>query len=112
MTQLQRFQNAFSALDADAAIISSELNIRYLCGFDYSDGYLLILPDRAYLLADFRYVEAARAAVKDFEVVRPESDMLSEIKLLASINGAKTLAIEDAHVSCATYTKCRRLSVT
>ena len=55
MTQLKRFQLAMSSLDADAALISSELNIRYLCGFDYTDGYLLIFPDRAYLLADFRY---------------------------------------------------------
>ena len=86
MTQLSRFQTALGTTDADAAIISSELNIRYLCGFNYSDGYLLILPDKAYLLADFRYIEAARAAVTEFEVIRPDSDMLTELKFLMNLN--------------------------
>ncbi len=105
MTQLKRFQNELGTMGADCALISSELNIRYLCGFDYTDGYLLIFPDRAYLLADFRYIEAARASVTDFEMIMPESDMLSEIKLLLRINGARTVAIEDAHVSCADFTR-------
>ena len=105
MTQLKRFQEAMSSLDADAAIISSQLNIRYLSGFDYTDGYLLILPHRAYLLADFRYIEAARSAVSDFEVLIPEGDMLSELKLLLAINGAKVIAVEDAHLSLAAYSK-------
>ena len=105
MTQLARFQKELGVLGADAAIISSELNIRYLCSFNYTDGYLLIFPDKAYLLADFRYIEAARASVGGFEIVSPESDMLSELKLLLSINEAKTIAIEDATVSCAQYKK-------
>lgn len=103
MTPLARFQRAISELEADAAIISSELNIRYLCGFNYTDGYLLIFPDKAYLLADFRYIEAARKYVSDFEIIMPDGDMLSELKLLLSINGAHTVGIEDAHVSCAQY---------
>lgn len=103
MTPLARFQRALSELGADAAIISSELNIRYLCGFNYTDGYLLILPQKAYLLTDFRYIEAARKYVSDFEIIMPESDMLSELKLLLSINEVKTVGIEDAHVSCAQF---------
>lgn len=103
MTPLERFQCALSKLGADAAIISSELNIRYLCGFNYTDGYLLILPQKAYLLTDFRYIEAARKCVSNFEIIMPESDMLSELKLLLSMNEAKTVGIEDAHVSCAQY---------
>ncbi len=103
MTPLKKFQKELGVLGADGAIISSQLNIRYLCGFDYTDGYLLIFPTRAYLLADFRYIEAARAAVTDFEVLMPEGDMLSEIALLTAINNASTLAIEDECVSCAEY---------
>ena len=107
MTQLERFQNQLRNMSADCALISSELNIRYLCGFEYTDGYLLIFPDRAYLLTDFRYAEAARACVNNFETVVPQSDMLSEIRLLLCINGASSVAIEDAHLSCAEF---KRLS--
>ncbi len=84
----------------DAAIISSQLNQRYLSGFDYTDGYILISPDKAYLLADFRYIEAAREAVKDFEVIRPEGSMLSTIADLVSENNFKNIAIEESELSC------------
>lgn len=105
MTQLSRFQSALTAIDADCAIISSETNIRYLCGFAYSDGYLLIFPDKAYLLTDFRYIEAARAAVTDFEVRMPRCDMLSAIGSLIKSNKAKTVAVEDAEVSLSQFKK-------
>ncbi len=108
MTTLSRFQNELSHIDADAAIISSEINIRYLCGFDYTDGFLFILPDKAYLLADFRYIEAARKSVNDFEIIMPDTDMLSELMLLMSVNDIKTVAIEDAEVSCSMFSKWQK----
>jgi predicted phage-related endonuclease len=49
---------------ADAALISSSQNQFYLSDFHYHDGYLLIFPDEAYLLADFRYFEAAEKEAK------------------------------------------------
>ena len=105
MSALHRFQDALARLGADAAIISSEINIRYVCGFDYTDGYLFILKDKAYLLADFRYIEAAKASVTDFEVIRPESDMLSELKLLVSIHDLRTVAVEDKSLSYSDFLK-------
>ena len=107
MTTLERFRAELKNTDADGAIISSGLNIRYLCGFDYTDGYLVILPDSAYLLADFRYIEAARAAVDDFEIVLPEDTMLSEINHLIKKHGVSTVAIEDGSVTLADFSKMR-----
>ena len=103
MTQLSRFQAALSTTKADCAIISSDLNIRYLCGFDYTDGYLLIFPDKAYLLTDFRYVEAAKASVTEFEVNMPRFDMFPTISDLVKKHGASTVIIEDASISLAQY---------
>ena len=105
MSALKRFQDSLALIGTDAAIVSSELNIRYLCGFDYTDGYLLILPDHAYLLADFRYVEAARNEVKGFEIIMPESDMLSELGLLSAIHNVRTVAFEESSVSYADFEK-------
>ncbi len=105
MSILESFRHELKNIGADAALISSPSNIRYLCRFSYSDGYLLITPAHAYLLTDFRYLEAARAAVKDFEILTPENGMLSEISLLLAINNAKILAIEDENVSCAQYSR-------
>ena len=107
MSRLSRFQRELCVLGADGAIISSELNIRYLCEFDYTDGYLLILRNSAYLLTDFRYAEAARLAVRGFEVIVPTDGMFSAINSLAKENGAATVAIEDADVSVHTFARMR-----
>ena len=65
MTPLKKLQQALPTLNVEGAIISSELNQRYLSGFDYTDGYLLVTPEHAYLLADFRYTEAAQAEIME-----------------------------------------------
>ena len=100
MTQLQRFQETLRASEFDAAIISSELNQRYLSGFNYTDGYVLVGRDKAYLLADFRYIEAVRAQVKDFEVIMPPVSMLDTLKELIGENKFIKVAIEDEELSC------------
>ena len=107
MTQLSRFQTALAAKEADAAIISSKLNIRYLCGFAYTDGYLLIFPDKAYLLADSRYIEAARMAVTDFEVIQPEGNMITALYAILQENRASAAIVEDASLSCAELANMR-----
>ena len=58
---------------SEGILISSPINQRYISGLDYTDGYILILERRAYLLADFRYIEVARACAdaEIFEVVMP-----------------------------------------
>ncbi len=93
----------------EGILISSEINQRYLSGFAYTDGYIVVLSDKAYLLADFRYIEAARARVsaKDFEVVMPEGGMLSEIALLCAIEKIGKIYIEDGTLSCAMLEKLR-----
>ena len=103
MTQLKKLQEALDVLGVDAIIVSSELNQRYLSGFDYTDGYLFITKKEAYLLADFRYTEAARAQVKDFTIVRPEGTMLDGLKKLIGEHNAQSVALEDASLSCADY---------
>ena len=69
MTNLKRFQNALSEAGAECAIISSEINQRYISDFRFSDGYVLVTVDEAFLLTDSRYIEAARAAVTELSVM-------------------------------------------
>ena len=77
--------------DNEAVLVSSEENQRYVSGFHYSDGYILVSKTTAYLLADFRYIEAARASAcaNDFEVIMPDGSMISEVGLLCATNGIK-----------------------
>lgn len=68
MIRLEKFRNAFPS-DTDVALITDELNVRYLGGVDYTDGFLLITKENAFLFADSRYIEVAkRDADVGFEV--------------------------------------------
>ena len=80
MTHLQAFQSELSAKNFDGAIILSEVGQRYLTDFHFSDGYLLITLDRAYLLTDSRYIEAAKEEVKEFEILIPEKRCSTQLQ--------------------------------
>ena len=54
MTALQAFQEELKKAGAEAAIISSEINQRYLSGFAFTDGYILVSTEESYLLTDSR----------------------------------------------------------
>lgn len=104
MSALKRLQKALGTIQADGMLISSELNQRYLSEFDYSDGYVLVTPTHAYLLADSRYAEAAKMTVSsDWSVICPTGTMVSALGKLTRDHGIHRLAIEDETVSCATF---------
>ena len=99
MTQLQRFKSALTEHNFDGAIISSEINQRYLCDFPFSDGYILVTQGKSYLLTDFRYIEAAKKAVNDFEILCPDSSMADVIAELLKKENAKRIAVEESTIS-------------
>lgn len=99
MTQLQRFKSALAENNFDGAIISSEINQRYLCDFPFSDGYILVTQSKSYLLTDFRYIEAAKKTVKDFEILCPDASMADTIAELLKQENAKRIAVEESAIS-------------
>ena len=70
--------------DLPALVMTDAVNIRYACGFHIDDGTAVIARDKAWVITDSRYVEAASAAITDMEVLctapdRPQSAILGEI---------------------------------
>ena len=51
MTRLDRFKTKMTEKGFDAAVISSAINQRYLTGFDYTDGYVLVTKNKSYVEA-------------------------------------------------------------
>ena len=110
MTRLEKFRSALTEGGFDAAIISDKCNQRYLSDFDFDDGLVLVTVKGAYLLTDFRYEEAARAAVKDMEVLLPKGGQLSCIRTILADDGCSRVAIEEAALSYGSYTRyCEEL---
>ena len=113
MTRLEKFKKQMTEKGADAAVISSQINQRYLTNFDYTDGYVLITKNNSYVLADFRYIEAARACVDatQFEIVMPEGSMLSCVAGLLDGNDCKTVLFEDVTLSVADFERMKKMFV-
>ena len=88
MSHLSNLIEKLQAADAQAVLVTSEVNQQYLTGFDFSDGYVLVTLKGSYLLTDFRYIEAARAAVGDeFEILMPireKSDYFIDTSLMST----------------------------
>ncbi|MBQ9802622.1 MAG: aminopeptidase P family protein [Clostridia bacterium] len=102
LTHLQRFQKRLDG--GCAALISSAQNRFYLSGFHFDDGYLLVLPDAAFLLTDFRYEEAAeKTADPAFTVLSPKGAMLGAVAEILAERGAKSLLFEENDVTFALY---------
>ena len=101
MTQVKRLQKIMKEKGIEGILVSSTLNQRYVTNFNYDDGYVVVLQDKAFLQTDFRYIEAANAQVNhdDFEVVTPKISHLKYVAQIAEENGVKTMLVEESSLS-------------
>ena len=105
MTHLQRFNEIFKNSDADAALVSSEVNQTWISDFEFQDGYVLVTKEKAYVITDFRYVEAAHNELdKEFEIVIP-GDMIAEIGAILARHGATKVIFEESTLPVADLLK-------
>ena len=104
MSHLSIFRENLAKEGFSAAIVSNTANQFYLTDFDFEDGLVLITPEKAYVLTDFRYVEAAHAECSsDFEILTPEQGHLACIRgILEELNITK-VAVEEASLSYGDY---------
>ena len=88
--------------EADAMLVTHKKNQYYLSGFDFDDGYLFITRENAYLLTDFRYIEAAKQETNpEFTILMMEDDPKTLFAQLIAQNYVQTVAFEESHVSVA-----------
>ena len=101
MTQVKRLQEIMKKEGIEGVLISSTVNQRYITNFNYDDGYVVVLQDKAFLQTDFRYIEAANAQVNhdDFEVVTPKISHLRYVAQIAKENGIDTMLVEESALS-------------
>ena len=86
--------------DREAALITNEKNIGYFCGFFHSEGYYLLTREKAYLLVDFRYIEAANQKAHGCEVICFHKLSEDLLKILAE-NEIKSVKIEAEYMTVA-----------
>lgn len=77
---------------ADCAIITDGINRRYFTSMKSSAGTLVVFPEKAYFIIDFRYIQKARKVVKACEVILQDK-LYEQINSLLEKHSAKTVAI-------------------
>ena len=103
MSKLLKLRNKMKEIGVDAVIVLDELNQHYLSEFAFTDGFLLVTHNKAYLVTDFRYYEMAlNSANKSFEILTPDNRTEFLNKALAEEN-CKTVGFEGGSVSYDVY---------
>jgi Xaa-Pro aminopeptidase len=98
MNNIRRIQEALVRQGLDAILLTDEKNQRYAAGFPFTDGAVLIGREKAWLLTDSRYIEAAEktaggcCTVQMFDREKSLSDLM---RAALKECGAEKLAAED-----------------
>lgn len=106
MDQIERIREELGRRGLDALLVTDEKNQRYAAGFPFTDGVVLVGKEKAFLLTDSRYIEAAQAAapadvcVRMFDRERPLPALL---KQTLAETGAQRIAAEDRSLSHAAF---------
>ena len=97
MTRLQKLLQALPS-HLNALLVTNEKNQRYLTGFHFQDGLVLVTRKKSYLLTDFRYIEAAQKETRpEFEVVVFEGKLSNQLMTL--LDGCTSVGYEDASIT-------------
>lgn len=110
----QRLENLRAVLEReqlDALLITNPQNRRYLSGFTGSAGFLLITPERALLLSDFRYRDqaAVEAPGWEFRLIKPPE--MPETLLIARTiaeYGMQRVGFEAGHLTVAAHQRIQK----
>jgi Xaa-Pro aminopeptidase len=101
--RLQRLRRKLAEKEIEALLISQPDNLFYLSGCEGLEGYLLISPEKAVMITDFRYLEQAARQAPDYEVFRISGKMADWFPALFSAVGIKKLGFESQYMSFAAY---------
>ena len=107
-TRLEGPRRALQEQELDAILITRPENQRYLSGFTGGEGALLITPQKALLLTDFRYYEQVAEEAPAFELVKVAGNMPSVLKDTLRELGVKKLAFESTHLTHSLYQQWRK----
>jgi len=90
-------------------LVTNGRNQRYLTGFPFDDGFVLVTKGKSYLLTDSRYIEAAQAQARpEYTVMQMKGTRSDMFRTLCEENGVKALLFEDTWMSYAQYESMKK----
>ena len=104
----RQIKEACNFLNADAFLVSSLVNVRYLSGFTGSNGLLLISGNNDFLFTDSRYIEQGREQTCDQITVSLTSGF-SAIEEVSRLYSLTNVAFESDHLTYSEFTGMEKL---
>ena len=95
ISRINQLTDNLKAAGLEALYISSPHNHLYFSGFNNPDGRVLVTLAGAYVFADFRYAERARADCGSFAEVIETRDPIAHLPEIFKKDGVKCVAIEE-----------------
>ena len=102
MNNIARIQQQLIEKELDALLITDEKNQRYAAGFPFTDGAVVVTREKAYLITDSRYIEAAQNTVDDAVTVQlfdNQHPLMARIKAVLAEAGVQRLGAEEEKLS-------------
>jgi Xaa-Pro aminopeptidase len=105
----ERLIERFAEAEIDLLLVTALVNVRYLTGYNGSNGLSLIGPQTRVFVTDFRYIEQARAEVDGS--YEQHHDQLELFDALAGVlpAGELRLGFEDTHLTVRQHARLREL---
>ncbi|MBR6353532.1 MAG: aminopeptidase P family protein [Oscillospiraceae bacterium] len=106
MNNIARIREEMRRKGFDALLVTDEKNQRYAAGFPFTDGAVLVGLEKAWLMTDSRYIEAAGNSVDEGVTVQlfdKERPLAGFVKAALAEAGAQRIAAEDRTLSHAGF---------
>ncbi len=106
MSKIAKIREELLRRELDAVLVTDEKNQRYAAGFPFTDGAVLVGREKAFLLTDSRYIEAAESAADEGVTVRlfdREHPLAERVREALDETGAARVAAEDEKLSHAAF---------
>lgn len=108
--RIKKLQKVLEKENLDLLLVTFLPNVRYLSGYTGTNGLILISPNGAVFLTDFRYKEQAGEQVKHLKVAIAERDLIQSLATSSLLKPKRLkLGFESNHLSCGTYRKLKTL---
>jgi Xaa-Pro aminopeptidase len=96
--RIERVRRLLPDLEVAALLVTKATNVRYLSGFASTNAWLFVDPDRALLLTDGRYLEAA-STIEGVEAVAAERNLPLDLSTRLPTLTAGAVGFEAEHVT-------------
>lgn len=107
-SRIKKLTKAFQQHKIDAFLVTKDINITYLTGFNACESWLFVGPRRTCYITDFRYMYEARAGLKGISVKRYRNSIYETLLDVAQSMKVKRIGIDTRHLTLSQYQSFQR----